>query len=183
MSDCAITLLIEGVTARDYRGLTVHAPPNIRDDSGNGPHCIQLIRCCGVRLLDPTVRRDTHTENGINVYSSSKVSIVRPSITGGDPTRDSADAITIDKESIQCKVDLTGGRICCNFRAVCFADGFSHYLMLGPKTDINSPLDQPIAIDPYYGRPVVVTVVGASPAQRKLIYVAPGCTVKYVDHL
>jgi hypothetical protein len=183
MSDAAITMLIEDAVSRDYRGLTVHAPANIRDDSNNGPHCLQLRRCVGVRLIDSVIRRDEHTENGINLFGCSKCSIVRPTITGGDPTRDSADAITVDAGCSGSKVDLTGGSINCLFRAVCFADGTGHYLLLGPHTKIRSPMDQPIAIDPYYGHPVSVTVVGASAKQRKLIYVAPGCTVKYVEHL
>jgi hypothetical protein len=179
MSDCAVSLLIESTAARDYRGLTVHAPPNVRDESDNGPHCLQLRRCCGVRLLDPNIVRNKHTENGINLFGCSKVSIVRPTINEGDPSRDSADAITVDAGCSGCKVDLTGGSISCRFRAVCFADGTGHWLLLGPKTSIRSALDQPIALDPYYGKPVSVTVRGASLAQRKLIYVAPGCKVRY----
>jgi hypothetical protein len=176
-------MLIEDVAARDYRGLTIAPPPNVRDDDGNGPHSCQLRHCTGVRLFDPHVLRDDNTEMGIGVNDSIKCSIIRPVISGGNPTRESADAITIDAGSVGCKVDLNGGRIDCKFRAVCFADGTGHYLMLGPNTVIRSPLDQPIAIDGYYQRPVSVTVVGASAAQRKLIYVKPGCKVTYVDHL
>jgi hypothetical protein len=192
---CDVAWYIRDRTGGQFRHVTAGPPQNIRDKSRNGPHVFQFVRCNGTQLIYPIAVCDEDTEMSYGVNGCRKVSIVRPGIHGtGKPTRHTAWEMTVDADadengnpvhSFGCKIDLTGCKLSVPYRVVNFASGTGHYLMLNAETEIDSPEEFPIAVDPGYGTPVGVTIIGATPEMKERIFVHPTCknTVIFGEHL
>lgn len=177
MTDCAVSLKLEGLSKLAFSGLQIGPPANVRDDSDNGPHCLQLIDCKSLRLNRPILQGDENTENIINLYKCQSCSIVNPVWNCPVTSRESSGEMTVDDGCNKIKVDLRKASTFCPNRVINFAYGQGHSLYL-PKHLLDSPYNQPIAVDPGYNSPVSLTIY--VPKDFKLFweqqtYIHPTC--------
>jgi len=169
-------------------------PANKPDESGNGPHSILLDKCINCEVSGCHVTRLKYTEMGIGLYMCQSCSVLRNTING-QSVRQSADAITVDYGSKNCRVsgnyiDLTYLGHKSGHKGVVVGSGTGHVVELGSGGIIGSVEDHPLSVASYYdaagnpleddtdpsAAPVSATIIGF---KKDLVYVGPRCSVKF----
>jgi hypothetical protein len=131
---------------------------------------------------------------GIGMYMCQSCSALRNKISG-QSVRQSADAITIDYGSKDCRVsgnnlNLTYNGKKSGHKAIVVGSGSGHIIELGSGSIIGSVEDQPLSVASYYdaagnplkddadpsAAPVSATIIGFN---KELVYVGHNCTAKF----